>query len=268
MPSLLFCPTSWPSVAIEGRDERFAVRRVICVARNYAAHVREMGSDPSSEQPVFFFKPADAVVDSGSSVWYPPMTQNLHHEIELVVAIGLEGFRVTPAQAPSHVFGYAVGIDLTRRDLQVSAHNNGGPWDLGKSFDQAAPCGAVRPADRIGHPTRGRIWLAVNGHVRQDGNLAEMIWPVATIVSLASEAMRLMPGDLIYTGTPAGVGSLQAGDHVTGGIAGIGDIDITIVGDVSRPRLGGPDLSAAVPARELAVRSSGARVVRMRPRRR
>jgi fumarylpyruvate hydrolase len=263
MPSLLFCPTSWPSVAIEGRIERFAVRRVICVARNYAAHVREMGSDPSSEQPSFFFKPGDAVVDSGASVWYPPLTQDLQHEIELVVAIGVEGFGVTPAQALRHVFGYAVGIDLTRRDLQVSAHNSGDPWDLGKSFDQAAPCGAIRPVERIGHLTRGRIWLAVNGHVRQDANIAEMIWPVATIVSLASEAMRLMPGDLIYTGTPAGVGRLEAGDHVTGGIAGIGDIDISIVGDISRSRLGGPELSRGAAASPRRTGASRGRVVRM-----
>ena len=217
-----------PSVAIAGSSTRFPVRRIFCVGRNYAAHAREMGNDPDREPPFFFTKPADAVADSGHHLPYPRLTANLHHEIELVVAIGTGGAGIPRDTALDHVWGYGAGIDMTRRDLQDDAKKHGRPWDWGKAFDGSAPCGALRPAEHTGHPERGRIWLAVNGQTRQDGDLAEMIWPVADIVSLCSRSVRLVPGDLIFTGTPAGVGPLLPGDVVTGGIDGIGEIALTI----------------------------------------
>ena len=216
-----------PSVAIAGSDLRFPVRRIFCVGRNYAAHAREMGND-EREPPFFFTKPADTVVDTGGIIAYPPLTQNLHHEIELVVAIGKEGFRLQPEAALSRVWGYGVGIDLTRRDLQDVAKKAARPWDWAKGFDRSAPCGPLAPVEKVGHPTGGRVWLAVNGTVKQDGDLAELIWPVADIVAICSQAMELQPGDLIFSGTPAGVGPLVVGDKVTGGIDGIGSIEITI----------------------------------------
>lgn len=216
-----------PSVAIAGSDSRFPVRRIFCVGRNYAAHARELGND-ERDPPFFFTKPADAVADSGSTIPYPPLTKNLHHEIELVVAIGRAGFRLAPGTALSHVWGYGVGVDLTRRDLQEVAKKAARPWDWSKAFDRSAPCGPLVPAEKTGHPASGRIWLAVNGTVKQDGDLAELIWPVADIVAICSEAVELQPGDLIFTGTPAGVGPLAAGDTVTGGVDGIGSIEISI----------------------------------------
>lgn len=219
-----------PSVAIAGTSTRFPVRRLICVGRNYAAHAREMGRDPNREPPFFFFKPSDAVVDDGAKVPYPPLTQDLQHEVELVVAIGRDGADIAREAALEHVFGYCVGLDLTRRDLQVAARELGRPWDWGKGFDCSAPCGPIHPVARVGHPQAGRIWLAVNDVIRQEGDLSDMIWPVADVIALASQAMRLMAGDLIYTGTPAGVGALKPGDHVEGGVEGIGEITIEIAG--------------------------------------
>jgi len=216
-----------PSVAIAGSDSRFPVRRIFCVGRNYAAHARELGND-ERDPPFFFTKPADTVVDSGSTIPYPPLTQDLHHEIELVVAIGKGGFRLAPAAALAHVWGYGVGIDLTRRDLQDVAKKAARPWDWAKGFDRSAPCGPLVPVERTGHPASGRIWLAINGTVKQDGDLAELIWPVADIVAICSQAVELQPGDLIFTGTPSGVGALAAGDKVTGGVDGIGTVEITI----------------------------------------
>lgn len=217
-----------PSVAVAGTDDRFPVRRIFCVGRNYAAHAREMGNDPDREPPFFFTKPSDAVVDSGQAIRYPPLTRNLHHEIELVVAIAKGGRRIRPDHALDHIWGYAVGIDLTRRDLQNVAKEAGRPWDWSKAFDRSAPCGPIVPVATSGHPSSGRIWLAVNGEARQNADLSEMIWPVADIVAKCSEAMELRPGDLIFTGTPAGVGPLKPGDNVTGGIDGVGEIAITI----------------------------------------
>lgn len=217
-----------PTVAVAGTRERFPVRRIFCVGRNYAAHAREMGKDPDREAPFFFTKAADAVVDSGATIPYPPLTRNLHHEMELVVAIGKPGFRIDVKDALDHVWGYAAGIDLTRRDLQDVAKEMGRPWDWGKAFDRAAPCAPLVPVAQTGHRSTGRIWLAVNGTVKQDADLAELIWPVADVIAICSEAVELKPGDLIYTGTPAGVGALQPGDHVTGGIEGIGEIELTI----------------------------------------
>lgn len=222
-------PSPHVSVAVQGSDARFAVRRIFCVGRNYAAHARELGND-ERDPPFFFTKPADAVVDSGMTIPYPPLTQNLHHEIELVAAIGKPGFRIARRQALDHVWGYGAGIDLTRRDLQDEAKKTARPWDWAKAFDRSAPCGALAPVPGSGHPRDGRIWLAVNGVVRQEGDIADMIWPLADIVAICSQSVELRPGDLIFTGTPAGVGALSPGDRVTGGVDGIGTIELAIEG--------------------------------------
>ena len=217
-----------PSVAVAGSDDRFPVRRVYCIGRNYGAHAREMGHDPDREPPFFFMKPADAVVDGAESIRYPPRTADFHHEIELVVAIGQGGSNIAVNQALGHVYGYAVGIDFTRRDLQKEAKKLGRPWATAKGFDQSAPVSAIHPASDIGHPGAGRIWLAVNGEERQIGDLNELIWDIAESVAELSTLFRLEPGDLIFTGTPAGVGSVNVGDRITGGIEGIDEIAVTI----------------------------------------
>jgi fumarylpyruvate hydrolase len=219
---------SQASVAIADSDRRFPVRRIFCIGRNYAAHAREMGGDPDREPPFYFNKAADTVVASGSVVDYPPRTDDLQHEIELVVAIKKEGRNISVSNAGDHVFGYAVGIDLTRRDLQAQAKASGWPWDVAKNFDQSAPVGAIHAASAIGHPGRGRIWLSVNDEIRQDGNLDEMIWTVPQLLAEISTYCALAAGDLVFTGTPAGVGRLVPGDKVTGGIEGVGEIGIKI----------------------------------------
>ncbi|MNL24740.1 Fumarylpyruvate hydrolase [compost metagenome] len=201
---------------------------MFCVGRNYAAHAREMGKDPDREPPFFFTKPADAVVPAEGTVSYPPLTENLHHEIELVVAIGKGGANVTPAQALDLVWGYAVGVDLTRRDLQDVAKKMSRPWDWSKAFDASGPCGPLHPVSAVGHPAKGAIWLKVNGEPRQQGDLDELIWPVADVIAYISESMTLAPGDVIFTGTPAGVGALNPGDVVTGGVDGLGEIAFTV----------------------------------------
>jgi fumarylpyruvate hydrolase len=228
MGSFIFPPPKVTSVAIHGTADRFPVRRIICVGRNYAAHAREMGKDPDREPPFFFFKPSDTLVDNGGSVPYPPLTTDLQYEIELVVAIGLGGTNIDPEEALAHVYGYAVGIDLTRRDLQMAARDLGRPWDWGKGFDLSAPCGAIHTGVPNNNLSSGRIWLAVNGSIRQDANISDLIWPVPNIISLASQAMSLQPGDLIYTGTPSGVGPVVVGDKITAGIEGLADIAIDI----------------------------------------
>jgi fumarylpyruvate hydrolase len=217
------------SVDVAGSSERFPVHRIYCVGRNYAAHAREMGMDPEREPPFFFSKPADAVVPNGAPVPYPPRTGNLHHEIELVVAIGTGGRDIPLASALSHVFGYAVGNDLTRRDLQFAAREKGQPWDVAKGFDRSAPVTAIRRAAEVGHPERGRIWIEVNGEIRQQADLSEMIWSVPEIVAELSTLFDLAPGDLIFTGTPAGVGPVQRGDSLIGGIDGLETLRTTIV---------------------------------------
>ncbi len=229
MSQFTFSPPPQASVAVAGEDARFPVRRIFCVGRNYAAHAREMGRDPDREPPFFFTKPADAVVDDGAVIPYPPETANFHYEIELVVAIGREGADVAVDGALDLVWGYGVGIDLTRRDLQLEARDKGRPWDWGKAFDRSAPIAPLRRASAIGHPAKGRIWLAVNDAVKQDADIADLIWTVPEIVSTLSRSMALKPGDLIMTGTPAGVGAIVPGDRVTGGIDGVGGISITIV---------------------------------------
>lgn len=217
-------PVAAPSAEIAGSDLRFPIRRIFCVGKNYADHAREMGGDPEREPPFFFSKPADAVVAGAGDIAMPPRTANLHHEIELVVAIGKGGANIALDDATEAVFGYAVGNDLTRRDLQADAKAGGRPWDMAKGFDRSAILSPIRPAADIGHPAAARIWLSVNGAIRQDGDIADMIWPVADIIAELSTYVELQPGDLIYTGTPAGVGRIVLGDLVEGGIDGIGAI--------------------------------------------
>jgi fumarylpyruvate hydrolase len=218
------------SIAIAGSGERFPVRRIFCIGRNYAAHAKEMGDDSNREAPFYFTKAADAIVASGSTVRYPPRCKDLHHEIELVVAIGKTGHNIEAADACNYIYGYAVGIDLTRRDLQAAAKAKGRPWDAAKNFDQSAPVSEIHRISAVGHPTSGRIWLSVNDEIRQDGNIDEMIWSVAESIAEISSYGALAEGDLVYTGTPAGVGPLVAGDRVQGGIEGVGDIAIEIEG--------------------------------------
>ena len=217
------------SVAIVGNGARFPVRRIFCVGRNYADHVREMGNDPKSEPPIFFTKPADAVVESGAAIAYPLNTENLHFEVELVVAIGKGGTRIAADAAPAHIWGYAVGVDLTRRDRQAEAKKAGAPWDAAKAFDQSAPIGALTPASACGHPRSGRISLSVNGAVKQDADIDQMIWSVPEIVTALSASWELAAGDLIFTGTPAGVGPIVAGDRVTAEVAGLSPLTFSLI---------------------------------------
>jgi fumarylpyruvate hydrolase len=231
--SHVFTPDPLPCIPVAGSSDDFPVRRIYCVGRNYAAHAREMGSDPTREPPFFFCKPGDAVVPVASGTIgdhpYPAETANYHHEIELVAAIGKAGSNISTADAPSHVWGYAVGLDMTRRDLQTGLKDKGRPWELGKSFDRSAPIGPLHPASRIGHPATGRIWLTVNGQPRQQGDLADLIWSVPETIAHLSKYFELRPGDLIFTGTPEGVGPVVRGDIVAGGIAGLGELTIRIV---------------------------------------
>jgi fumarylpyruvate hydrolase len=215
-------------VEVEGRVERFPVHRIYCVGRNYAAHAREMGKDPDREPPFFFTKPPDAIVANHAVIPYPSRTKNFHHEIELVVAIGSAGREIPATAALDHVFGYAVGIDLTRRDLQFEARDKGRPWDTGKAFDRSAAITAIRPLSACGHIRSGAIWLKVNGESRQQGDVAELIWSVPELIAELSTLFELRPGDLIYTGTPAGVGPLQSGDRIEGGVEGLPALVTTI----------------------------------------
>ena len=226
MPSYIFDPPPPPAVPILGEAALYPVRRILCVGRNYAAHRREMGGD-DREPPFFFAKPADAISPPGAEVPYPSATHNLHHEIELVAALGGGGLDVSPADALALVFGYAVGVDLTRRDLQNAAKDKGQPWDASKGFDQSAPIGVIRPA--VGAAPQGRIQLSVNGQTRQEASLADMIWNLAEVIAQASKLWRLAPGDLIFTGTPEGVGPLVRGDRVDGEIEGVGSVGFKIV---------------------------------------
>ena len=226
--SYVFAPPAQPSVPVKGTSERFPVHRIFCVGRNYAAHAREMGKDPDREAPFFFTKPGDAIVENGASIPYPSRTSSLHHEIELVVALSRGGQNIRASEALQCVYGYAVGNDLTRRDLQNDAKDKGRPWDTAKGFDRSAPITALTRASEYGHPTHGRIWLAVNGEMRQQGDLSEMIWSVPEIIAELSTLFELKPGDLIYTGTPAGVGAVKSGDRMEGGVAGLDTLVTTI----------------------------------------
>jgi fumarylpyruvate hydrolase len=223
-----FAPPAPASVPVAGTDLAFPVRRIYCVGRNYAEHAREMGSDPVRESPFFFAKPADAVVPDGATIPYALATHNLHHEIELVVAIGKDGVEITREAALAHVYGYAVGLDMTRRDLQLAARDKGRPWDVGKGFDQSAPTAPIRRAADIGHPMSGSIRLDVNGGTRQRADLKDLIWPVPDLIVELSKLFVLRAGDLIFTGTPAGVGPVEPGDELHGAIDGVGAISLRI----------------------------------------
>ena len=227
MSEFVIPSTPQATVAVAGTDARFPVRRIFCVGRNYVAHVREMGND-ERDPPFFFTKPADALVDSGTVMPFPVATDDLHHEAELVVAIHKGGANISVDDALDHVWGYAAGVDLTRRDLQAAAKKAARPWDMSKGFDQSAPCGPLHPASEVGHLSQGHIRLNVNGEVRQDGDLNEMIWNVPETVSYLSGLLTLAPGDLIYTGTPAGVSALTPGDTCTVEIAGLTPLVFTI----------------------------------------
>ena len=225
-------PAPIPTLAVAGRDERFPVNRVFCVGRNYAAHAREMGKDPDREPPFFFMKPANAAVDASRpiSVPYPPKTKNYHHEIELIVAIGKGGSDIAAADALDHVYGYAVGLDMTRRDLQLEARDKGRPWEFGKSFALSAPIGAVHRVLEVGHPASATIAVLVNGQPRQSSDISKLIWSVAECIAVLSEYETLEPGDLIMTGTPEGVNAVIPGDLMQGSIAGLGEIAVRVTG--------------------------------------
>lgn len=227
MADYLFEPYAPVTIPI-ARGGLFAVRRVYCVGRNYAEHVVELGND-LRDPPFFFSKPADAIVVGGAAMPYPPQTGDLHHEIELVVAIGKDGADIDPAEALDHVYGYAAGIDMTRRDLQAAAKKAGRPWDMAKGFDHSAPIGTIEPASAIGHPSSGAITLSVNGVERQRGDLADQIWNVSDTIAFLSRFVTLRAGDIIMTGTPAGVGAVTRGDTLEGTIAGVGTVRTALV---------------------------------------
>ncbi len=232
--SFVFPPPQNAALPVAGAENRFPVRRVFCVGRNYADHAREMGAIDQAdgrEPPFFFMKPGDAVVSGEGelSVAYPPLTKNLHHEVEMVVALQAGGANLAVDAAKSLIFGYAVGLDLTRRDIQGRAKEKGQPWDMGKGFDQSAVVSVIQPVAVCGHPDHGRIWLSVNGEIRQDGDLSAMMWKVADIIANLSTLVRLEAGDLIYTGTPAGVGPIVPGDVLAAGVDGVGSLSLRIV---------------------------------------
>lgn len=228
MTDFVITPPATASVAVAGSQQRFPIRRVFCVGRNYASHAREMGSDPNREPPFFFTKPADAVIPASGTVPYPSATADLHHEIELVVALGGGGTNIDAADALNLVWGYGVGLDLTRRDMQAAAKDIGRPWDMAKGFDASAPCSPLIPASKLGHPDHQVIWLDVNGLRRQEGNLNELIWSIPEVIAALSRLVTLAPGDLIYTGTPGGVGPLNPGDEVNAGVDGVAEFKLTI----------------------------------------
>jgi fumarylpyruvate hydrolase len=224
---ILFAPLP-PVLAPTSDGNQFPVRRLFCIGRNYAAHAREMGKDPDREPPFFFTKWAETVVPSGTTIAYPQLTENFHYEAELVVAIGSAGRDIDAASALDHVYGYATGLDMTRRDLQFDARDKGRPWDTGKNVEQSSPLGTIHPVAEVGHLQEGSIRLSVNGETKQDADLNELIWPVADVIAHVSRAYRLEPGDLIYTGTPAGVGAVVPGDTIIVTVAGLSDTVVTI----------------------------------------
>lgn len=225
-----FEPAAIRTLAVAQSEQRFAVNRIFCVGRNYAEHAREMGKDPEREAPFFFMKPAQAVLDAAqpATMAYPPQTNNLHHEVELVVAIGTGGRDIAPDQALQHVYAYTVGLDMTRRDLQTQAKNAGRPWEFGKAFAQSAPMGQLHTVAQCAHPTQARITLAVNGTTRQDSNTDQLIWSVAETIAQLSQFEALEPGDLIMTGTPAGVAAVVPGDVMLASIEGLGSISVRV----------------------------------------
>ncbi len=220
-------PPPRPMLDIDGSEKLFPVRRIWCVGRNYLEHIKEMGQD-AREPPFFFAKPADAIVPDGGTIPYPPLTHDLHHEVELVVALKSGGRNVAAAKAENLIWGYGVGIDLTRRDLQIASRDIKRPWEVGKAFDASAPCGPLKPSSAIGHPKKGRITLRCNGKTRQDGDLSQMIWNVPEVIEKLSEMVALAPGDIIMTGTPSGVAATVAGDRLDCEIEGVGRLAVTI----------------------------------------
>jgi len=230
--SYVITPAPHPAVLIADSSDLFPVHRIYCVGRNYAAHAREMGGNPERESPFFFCKPADAIIPAAAgetvTLAYPPETNNYHHEIELVVAIGKAGKNIPEKCVHDYIWGYAVGLDMTRRDLHTALREKGQPWELAKAFDQSAPIGRLTPVQRIGHPQAGSIWLKVNGELRQTGRIEHMIWSITETISHLSRYFELRPGDLIFTGTPAGVGAVAPGDLLHGGIDGLSDLKVQV----------------------------------------
>jgi fumarylpyruvate hydrolase len=227
--NFVFAPPPVTAIPVRGSNDLFPVRRIYCIGRNYAEHAIEMGGDPSRETPFFFQKNADNIVVGGGDFPYPPASKNVHHEIELVVALSKGGENIPVDAALDHVFGYAVGLDMTRRDLQDQAKETRRPWEVSKAFEGSAPMGDLVPVSAIGHPSAGAIWLDVNGKRRQSGDLNQLIWKVPEAISYLSGLFRLAPGDLVMTGTPAGVGPVKRGDQLHGHIDGIGDLNVTVI---------------------------------------
>jgi len=230
MTHYLFAPAPVPSLAVHGLDVRFPVNRIFCVGRNYHAHAVEMGRpvDKATSKPFYFTKSPSTLVESGATVPYPAGTSNYHFEMELVVAIGAPGFRVKEADAASLIYGYAAGLDMTRRDLQLVARDQGRPWDLGKDFEKSAVCSEIVPIGKLGVLDRGAISLQVNGQAKQTADLGQLIWNIAELLADLSQYYHLQPGDLVYTGTPEGVGAVQSGDVITGSVEGVGTVALTI----------------------------------------
>jgi fumarylpyruvate hydrolase len=222
-------PAPVPALPVDGSADLFPVSRIFCVGRNYADHVREMGGDPRQTPPIFFMKPATALLPEGKDFPYPALSTNVHYEFELVVAMGKGGANIKATDANGHVYGYAVGLDMTRRDLQTDAGKKGQPWEVGKSFDHSAPCSKVVPAAKIGHPSKGGIWLDLNGKRVQDSDISHLIWNVPEIIASLSTFFELLPGDLIFTGTPAGVGPVKKGDLLHGGVDRVGELTVRVV---------------------------------------
>ncbi|WP_277024580.1 fumarylacetoacetate hydrolase family protein [Paracoccus hibiscisoli] len=229
VPGFIIAPQQQVSVPVRGTSDRFPVHRIYCVGRNYAAHAVEMGHDPDKEPPFFFQKSPSNLVTDGRDFSYPPATEDVHHEIELVVALVSGGSNIPVAEALDHVFGYGVGLDMTRRDIQAELKRMSRPWDAAKAFEQSAPCSEIVPASQIGHPERGAIWLKINGEIRQEGDLDQLIWKTAEVIAHLSGLFELRAGDLIMTGTPSGVGSVHRGDKLHGHVEGVGDLTCTVV---------------------------------------
>jgi fumarylpyruvate hydrolase len=228
--SYVIAPSARAFLPVAGTSQTFPVRRIYCVGRNYVAHVREMGGDESRDPPIFFQKPADSIVQDGSSIPYPPMTSNYHYELELVVAIKEGGRDIPVADALEHIYGYGIGLDMTRRDLQMDLGKSGLPWEAGKAFDQSCPCGPIHPVEQVGHISEGSIRLTVDGEVKQDSDLGLMIWKVPEIIANLSKYFTLQPGDIILTGTPAGVGAVLPRNELVGTIDKLGALKVQISG--------------------------------------
>lgn len=228
MLDFVFAPAPVPCLPIANSTAFFPVRRIYCVGRNYPEHALEMGHDPKREAPFFFQKNGDSILPPGQDFIYPSVSKDVHHEIELVVALKSGGSDISSHDALTHVFGYGVGLDMTRRDLQAEAKRAGRPWEVAKAFEHAAPCSSLQSADQISHPQSGEMWLKINGVLRQKGDLSDMIWGVPEIISYLSLLFTLRAGDLIYTGTPSGVGPVMRGDRLQGAIDGVGIIDLTV----------------------------------------